>query len=224
MGPTILRPGQRLIVPGVRVFQPSMATPTQWWLSGGISAANCIAAYAPKGAADLASSYMNLANPGTYNAAPGVAPTFATADGWTFNGASQYLTTGIVPAAGWSIAIRYSNMTGGGGMAGARIAFANSQFYTLINRFAYGNANNDTWLGVAGATIVMAAGAAYVDSVLKGTLSGTFGGTVPSIFIGAINTNGTVSIYGSVKIQAISIYNISIASYVSALTTAINAL
>ncbi len=64
-----------------------------WWLSGGISAANCIAAYQPKGAADLAASYVNLANPGTYNAAPGVAPTWAAADGWTFGG-TNYLLCG----------------------------------------------------------------------------------------------------------------------------------
>ena len=31
-------------------------------------------AYQPKGAASLAASYFNLANPGTYNAAPGTAP------------------------------------------------------------------------------------------------------------------------------------------------------
>ena len=71
--------------------QTSAAVP--WWLSGGISAANCIAAYQPKGAADLAASYVNLANPGTYNAAPGVAPTWAAADGWTFGG-TNYLLCG----------------------------------------------------------------------------------------------------------------------------------
>lgn len=70
------------------------AAAAQWWLSGGVSAANCVAAYQPKGAASLAASYSNLANPGTYDAAPGVAPTFDTATGWTF-AAGQYLITGI---------------------------------------------------------------------------------------------------------------------------------
>jgi hypothetical protein len=58
-------------------------TETTWWLAGGISAANCIAAYQPKGAADLATSYVNLNAPGTNNAAPLTgAPTFNAALGW----------------------------------------------------------------------------------------------------------------------------------------------
>ena len=72
-----------------------------WYLSGGIAAANCLAAYTPKGAASLAASYNNDAAPGngladgTYDAAPGVAPTWASATGWTFDGSTQYLKTGV---------------------------------------------------------------------------------------------------------------------------------
>src|SRR4030042_266315 len=66
----------------------------EWWLAGGISAANCLAAYQPKGAASYAASKVNLANPGTYDAVDGVAfPTWAAATGWTFNGVAQYLTS-----------------------------------------------------------------------------------------------------------------------------------
>jgi hypothetical protein len=81
-----------------------------WWLAGGISAANAIAAYQPKGAASLAASYVNLANPGTYDAAPGVAPTWASGTGWTFNG-TQWLNTGIYPVTGYTIIGRYANLT-----------------------------------------------------------------------------------------------------------------
>jgi hypothetical protein len=70
-----------------------------WYLTGGIAAVNCIAVYQPKGAASLAASYINLITPGTLDAALGVAPTFNTATGWTFDGTSQYLKTGVVPAA-----------------------------------------------------------------------------------------------------------------------------
>ena len=76
--------------------QTSAAVP--WWLSGGIAAANCIAAYQPKGAASLAASYVNLASPGTYNLTipPGMtAPTWDTSYGWLGNG--KCLDTGIVP-------------------------------------------------------------------------------------------------------------------------------
>lgn len=62
-------------------------TAAPWWLSGGISAANCKAAYRAKGASSLAASKVNLANPGTYDlAAYANDPTFDTASGWTFGG------------------------------------------------------------------------------------------------------------------------------------------
>ena len=54
----------------------------RWYLAGGISASACVAAYQPKGSTSLAASYTNLNSPGTYNAAPGVAPTWAVAT-WT---------------------------------------------------------------------------------------------------------------------------------------------
>lgn len=67
------------------------------WYQAGNSPAP-IAVYLPKGAASLADSYVNLANPGTYNLAPGAAPAFDTATGWTFDGASQYLECGASAA------------------------------------------------------------------------------------------------------------------------------
>ena len=62
-----------------------------WYRAGG--APLPVAAYQPKGAASLAASYVNLALPGTYDAAPGVAPSFDAATGWTFNRSlGQYLS------------------------------------------------------------------------------------------------------------------------------------
>lgn len=67
-----------------------------WWLAGGIPGSNCLAAFKPKGAASLAASYVNLASGGaTWDAAPGVAPTFDTSYGWDFNSAAyEYLVIG----------------------------------------------------------------------------------------------------------------------------------
>lgn len=62
------------------------------------SGVTCVAAYDAIGAASLADSYTNEANPGTYDAAPGTAPTWAYGTGWTFNGTTQYLTLGGLPA------------------------------------------------------------------------------------------------------------------------------
>lgn len=78
-------------------INPYIHAAADWWVVPGKT---CVAAYQPIGAASLAASYVNLANPGTYDAAPGVAPTWASATGWTFNGSTQYLTTGITPPRG----------------------------------------------------------------------------------------------------------------------------
>ncbi len=60
-------------MPGAQVFQSRVtsAAASTWWDNNG-AISGCVAAYQPKGAADLAASYVNLANSGTYNAAPGV--------------------------------------------------------------------------------------------------------------------------------------------------------
>ena len=78
---TILQPvGQRIIsICGPRYIMPrSAAAAAGWWVVVGKT---CIAAYQPKGAASLAASYVNLQQPGTYDAAPGVAPTWAAGGG-----------------------------------------------------------------------------------------------------------------------------------------------
>lgn len=82
-----------------------------WWMAAGVTP---VAAYQAKGAVDLANSYINLANPGTFNAAPGVAPAWAAATGWTFTAASStYLTTGITapPDQSWSAFVQYTSLT-----------------------------------------------------------------------------------------------------------------
>ena len=77
-----------------------------WWLAGGISAADVAGVWQPKGAASLAASYLRLAGDKGYaNIDPavvgsGVAPGFDTASGWIYNGLTQFLTTGYTPIAG----------------------------------------------------------------------------------------------------------------------------
>jgi hypothetical protein len=93
-----------------RLITHRPATVTSWWLSGGISAANCIGAYAAKGAATLAASYVNLASPGTKDLTLGTAPAFDTSTGWTFTGASsQYLKTGILTTASYSAIVKFAS-------------------------------------------------------------------------------------------------------------------
>lgn len=81
-----------------------------WWLSGGIAAANGIAAYQPKGAASLTASYTNLANPGIYDLSPITrAPTWDAATGWYLDGAISLdgaLTANINGRNAWTYLIR----------------------------------------------------------------------------------------------------------------------
>lgn len=129
-----------------------------WYRAGGAPAP--VAAYQPKGAASLAASYINLANPGTNDAAPGVAPTFAAATGWTFNGTTQFLTTGIIYGVntGWSMIVQY---TGGA---------------TLANEYLCGADNGaDTWLLLCPRLDVVAA-----NSVCYGNGT-TFPGALPTV-------------------------------------------
>jgi len=110
---TIIRPNQHVYtLPGYgqRIIEADagVAAVNDWWTVAGKT---CVAAYQPKGAASLAASYINLANPGTNNAAPGTAPDWDSTNGWKFNGSDDYLTTGLGPRATWSVLLQFSNMS-----------------------------------------------------------------------------------------------------------------
>lgn len=87
-----------------------------WYLAGGVPSANCLIAYQPIGATSLANSYINIANPGVLDATTTAAPAFATATGWTIDGATKFINAPVSnfnPVAGTAI-IRV-NVTGDGG-------------------------------------------------------------------------------------------------------------
>ena len=88
-------------------FKPDLAADVvaSWWVVPGKT---CVAAYQPKDAASLAASYINRANPGAYDAAPGVAPTWDAATGWVFGGAS-HLEIGITVQTNYTILVRFSD-------------------------------------------------------------------------------------------------------------------
>lgn len=93
--------------PFIRHYAPrSAAAAPGWWVVAGKT---CVAAYQPKGAANIAGSYTNLATPGTYDAINSGGATWDAVNGWTGNGAGQYLTTGITPGYGWSMLVKFTN-------------------------------------------------------------------------------------------------------------------
>lgn len=87
---------------------PAAGTGPVWYLAGGINPADCVLAYQPKGAADLASSYINIAHPGTLDASPATAPPgLSPTDGWLFDG-TKYLNTGMAELSEtWTHIIQY---------------------------------------------------------------------------------------------------------------------
>lgn len=214
------------------VFRPAFdqglaAAATPWWLSGGIAAANAVAVYQPKGAASLAASYVNLANPGTYNAAPGVAPTWASATGWGFDGATQYLTTGVIPSGTWSMLLRLSGATAATKyIAGA--STTNQAFFllhTAASMLFYNNtaaSGGITSAGAPGTDVFAIAGInAYRNgAVVSGTMPGT-AQAVSQITIGVVATTN----YFPGNIQAFAIYNTTLsAAQVLAVSTSMAAL
>lgn len=219
-----------------RVFFPSFDRRNAggaWWNAfGAIPAANCIAAYQPKGAADLAASKINLANPGTYNAAAGSDPSFATATGWTFNGSSQYLVTGVkpTPTGTWSGFIQYTGLSGATktlwGMyeSSATGAFLVQSSSTNMRSYNGAIADNATIMssgnyGIAGKTPYRN-GSAEANTIGSGSTTVTI-----DIYIGALNYNGGPIQYAGIVCIALSIYNIALTSaQVTNLYNAMNAL
>jgi len=87
-----------------------------WYLSGGVAAANCVAAYQPQGAASFAASLLDLTGNGNHAVDPGGAatPAWDAVNGW--KGASgDYLTTGLIPASdhSWSVIVCFSGAAPG---------------------------------------------------------------------------------------------------------------
>ena len=221
-----------MVIPNImRVRAPaSAAAAIPWYLSGGVNTATQLAAYQPIGAADLAASYTNLAHPGTYDAAPGVAPSWTAAAGWSFNGSSTYLTLGgLTVDDGWSMFCRFSDVPSPGTTIQTAIGGKNGYSYSSIQPSYTGGrayiehesyrAQTPAASGVWG----FAALQAYVNGVAAGAPMSSRAETYDALNIGRYSS-GTPSHFGG-KIQAIAIYNATLtADQVAAITAAMAAL
>lgn len=218
----VLRPGQRVVhLPGIGVSASRRAVSVaaaSWWLAGGAPAP--VAAYQPKGAASLATSYVNLVNPGTYDAAPGTAPTHDTATGWTFV-SGQYLTTGIVvgTARDWAMLVRFSNVTlvANSVFAGAIMIASGYPRFTLGLEGAgsprlYGNGGYlGTGTQAAAAVMAMAATKGYWNgSQESGSISSVSGDISIGIDIGRRRrSDNKHDMHFAGSIQAVAVWSIS---------------
>jgi hypothetical protein len=200
-----------------------------------VAPADCLAAYQPVGAASYAASLTDLSGTGN-NATEGTPPDWNATDGWIFNGAtnSRYLFTGIVPAAGYSMIVRYSNydQATSGHLAGYDDS-SGGRFRIMLlatsRRYFYGDSFKTKSAATPAAGVMCQAGAGgYFNSVLDYETVGAFTGTsAEDIVIGTYQTNdGTIiSSYFVGYIKALAIYSTTLSAIqVSAITDAMNLL
>ena len=217
----MLRIGRQTIIPAgimdVRVRAPaSAAVAASWWEVAGKT---CVAAYQPKGAASLSASYSNLAQPGTYDAAPGTAPTFDAAAGWTFDGVNDVLKTGVTPANNqtWSMLVRFSNVAATGYQCVAGIHIDDTtcfsvQWRNLNASYTYrSGGTSDVVVPVPVAGVVAVAGPnGYLDGVDVADIAAGDGASfaTATIGLGAAYANVSTAIrFLPCKIQAAVIYS-----------------
>jgi hypothetical protein len=207
-----------------------------WWLAGGISAANVVAAYQPVGAASLAASYVNLANPGTYDAAPGVAPTWGAATGWIFNGTNQNLRVSVRAESGWAAIIRFSDAPTSPPSRGlfgqiatnARMAISPLGGTTpFFVDYYNGGLQLAVAPGLTGGVLGVSGNRAYRNGLQEtGTLGNWTGTAFDIIAIGAwALSNTTVGVFQPCRVQAFALYNTTLtAPQVAAVSAAMAAL
>ena len=201
-----------------------------WYLSGGVAKINCLAAYKPKGAANLTESYINLANPGTNDAAPGpvgAAPAWSADHGWIFDGATQTLTTGIVFAAGANqtstMIVRFTDATAyicGINNGGGVLWTISPTVSVTYRQYTSGNSNSVAGGNITAGIMALAGNNCYLNGATDGTLVSTSldPGGQPIIF------GGTSWTYNACNIQALAIYNtVLTAAQVLAISTAMAA-
>jgi hypothetical protein len=222
-------PGARVhFIPGINinVITPMGAAAVSWWLAGGISAANCVAAYQAKGSSSYAASKVNLNQPGTNDATDGTGyPTWDPSTGWSFNGIDQYLSVGVTVGDHWSFYIRcspdYSFNTSNAALFGMT---SKSTTDILKLRYDYGSGvwvayygNLSIFSGVSPANAVFSIvnTAAYNNTTsLCADLSGTMVDPNNRLAIGAVAVGIGDSFNGFMKetVQAFACYDIDTTS------------
>lgn len=206
------------------VMRGTSAT-TNWW---DVAGKTCVAVYQPKGAASLGASYINLANPGTYNAIPNVAPSL-DADGWVFSNSANFNSQIPVPdltAQAWSAFVRFSGANkSGDGMNSLFGYTANSSPWDGFQVSSKGYSSGDPAVAsfgrgisvsdaqLAAGIIGIAGNTGYLDGTPKGTMAA--GTTNPDsefrIVLGGVSNNSATVAEGWSrfigKIQAIVFYS-----------------
>lgn len=238
----VLRPGQRVVnVPGIGVSVSRRAVVSgavDWWLAGGAPAP--VAAYQPKGAASLAASYVNLANPGMYDVVEGAAyPSWSAGVGWSFSAAShQYLSTGITSSLyGWTMMCQFANASyyshfGTGDVLMGKYQYRQA-FYlaptltSSLTRWQSGGSSYNISNITTGGNMALAGQKAYLNGNLQATITTDWDNIaqVGSVLIGAYTYISTPSNWFQGDIIAAALWSTALSdAQVAAVSAAMAAL
>ena len=187
-----------------------------FWLAGGVAESDTYTVYDFVNATDLATSFINLANPGIRNAtAPVSEPSHAQGVGVTFSGSPQYLNTNTNLKAGSTVIVWVENSAGVYAVGAVQYS-ATRQFYirpvnSSNTRLTYGATSSDA----VNATIGGVLGLKSTNGFKQGmpvTTSGTWTGANHSIpvYIGCENQAGTPANYFIGRILRVAIYDITL--------------
>jgi len=204
-----------------------------WYQAGG--APKPVGVYQAVNADSIETSYINLANPGVNDITTTAAPAFDPSIGWTFDGVAQFLKTGIVPAGGYSVIIRYSNyqvtpnyhFIFGSWMSGARVSEIGNLAGSGAVKYNNGGGLTDGASTFGSSGVLAVAGqigytAGASDAVNIPAWSGI---STQDYYIGALNNNGSAAYFAPCNIQAVAIYNAVLTpAQVLAITNSMNAL
>lgn len=188
---------------------------TPWYLAGGtIPDSTNYTVYDPLTASDLASSYSNISNPGTRDAVVGVAPGFSAGSGWSFDGTSQYLDTGVQDtSANETWVIWVENWAGVYAMGSNKLLVRPYLSGTPnVSRLTY-TTNTDLYGATTCGVLILRAGqVVYRNGVkLTGKNMGSYpAGTNYNVFLGCRNSSGSPLQYGSGNIYRFAHYDFAL--------------
>lgn len=197
-------------------------SPTPWYLAGHVNPSNIVAAYKPKSASSLADSYINIANPGTYDISAISAPSWNATVGWVLDGAANSLNTGILHSdsgQSWSAVVRFSNASNAGFLLGD--ASTNTSHFAIVpnssGRRRYQNSGSlqVNSGAVTSGVMTIAGGAGYYNGVSDGSITSNTQVT-RHILIGSGNSGNSSTpapmAFCACEIQAVAIYNTPISA------------
>lgn len=180
-----------------------------------------VAAWQPVAAPGPLAARYNQAQGGSnvYQAVNGVAPTWSGAVGWTFNGSTQYLNTGVVATnnQSWTAFCAFTDATTNGGhLLGTHDGIGNTYFILRPKNgsnalWANGNYAEDSPYMVSGVMAVSGA-SGYRNGVLEVTCGTAPGTWSRAIYIGAANAVGTALYFQACKIQSVVISSVTLSA------------